>query len=279
MTLSSTFFTIETDGPVAHLMMSRPDRANAMSPDFWEDLPRLMRELSMDTKIRAVVVSGAGRHFTGGMDLDSFKPLMALTQEEPGRASIALRESIKVLQDSFSAMEESRLPVICAIQGACLGGGIDFITAADIRLATHDAYFGIEEIQIGMAADVGTLQRLPTLVPPGIVRELAYTGRRFSAEEAHGWGLLNSLHETHEDVVQAAMELAKEIASKSPLAIAGIKHALNYARDHSVADGLEQIATWNGGALRPEDLQKAIQAKMSKQEAVFADLLQLKSTG
>ena len=161
MTLSSTFFTIETDGPVAHLIMSRPDRANAMSPDFWEDLPRLMRELSMDTKIRAVVVSGAGRHFTGGMDLDSFKPLMALTQEEPGRASIALRESIKVLQDSFSAMEESRLPVICAIQGACLGGGIDFITAADIRLATRDAYFGIEEIQIGMAADVGTLQRLP----------------------------------------------------------------------------------------------------------------------
>ncbi len=274
MTYKSTFFKTEVSDGVAHLTMAKGDKANAMSPDFWEDLPRIVDALNADANIRALVISGEGKHFTGGMDLASFQPIMGLIENEPGRAAFALRETILRLQDSFTSLERARFPVITAIQGACLGGGIDFITAADIRLATEDAYFGIEEIQIGMAADVGTLQRLPKLIAPGIVRELAYTGRKFSAQEAFGWGLVNSLHKDREAVVSAALELAKEIAGKSPLAIAGIKKSLNYTRDHSVADGLDQIATWNGGMLRPEDLQKAIQAKMAKKEAVFASLLE-----
>jgi len=273
MTYESTFFKTEIGGSVAHLIMNKEDKANAMSPDFWEDLPRIVRELDKNSEIRCLVISGEGRHFTGGMDLASFQPILGLIENEPGRAAFALRETILNLQESFTALERARFPVITAIQGACLGGGIDFITAADIRLCSEDAYFGIEEIHIGMAADVGTLQRLPKLIAPGIVRELAYTGRRFSAQEAHAWGLVNSVHKSHAAVVVAAMEMAQEIAGKSPLAISGIKQSMNYARDHSVADGLDQIATWNGGMLRPEDLQKAIQAKMAKKEAVFASLL------
>ena len=273
MELESTFFKAEIEGAVAHLIMDRADKANAMSPDFWADLPRLMQALDRMPEMRAVVISGEGKHFTSGMDLSAFTPIGEMSQQEPARGAYAIRELILYLQNAFNAMEQCRLPVITAIHGACLGGGIDFITAADIRIADEDAYFGIEEIQIGMAADVGTLQRLPKLIAPGIVRELAYTGRRFSAKEAHGWGLLNSVYATREDTLNAAMDLAKEIASKSPLATAGIKKALNYARDHSVSDGLDQIATWNGGMLRPEDLMKAIQARAQRQTAEFADML------
>ena len=275
MTYESTFFKTELNDGVAHLIMNKGDKANAMSPDFWEDLPKIVDALGVDPNVRAMVISGEGKHFTGGMDLASFQPILGLVENEPGRAAFALRDTILKLQDSFTSLERARFPVITAIQGACLGGGIDFITAADIRLASRDAYFGVEEIHIGMAADVGTLQRLPKLMAPGIVRELCYTGRKFSVQEAHGWGLVNSVHDSHEAVVSAALELAKEIAAKSPLAIAGIKQSLNYARDHSVADGLDQIATWNGGMLRPEDLQEAIQAKMAKKEAEFASLLDI----
>ena len=272
MNLESTFFKTSVDQGVAHFVLARPEKANAMSPDFWEDLPRLARELETDTSVRVLVISGEGKHFTSGMDLSAFSNIMDFSEKEPGRSAFALREQLLRLQDTFTALEEVRLPVITAIHGACLGGGIDFITAADIRLATRDAYFGVEEINIGMAADVGTLQRLPKLIAPGIVKELAYTGRRFSAEEALDWGLVNSLHDSQESVLEAALAMAREIASKSPLAIAGIKKSLNYARDHSVADSLDQIATWNGGMLRPEDLMKAIQARMAKQEAEFGDL-------
>ena len=201
------------------------------------------------------------------------QPILALSQGEPARGAFALRELILQLQGAFNALEQARIPVIAAIHGACLGGGIDFITACDIRLASKDAYFGIEEIHIGMTADVGTLQRLPKLIAPGIVRELAFTGRRFSSQEAQSWGLINSVHETQEAVVESALNLAREIAEKSPLAIAGIKQSLNYARDHSVADGLDQIATWNGGMLRAEDLQKSLEAKMKKKQAEFRALL------
>ncbi|MEM9331430.1 MAG: crotonase/enoyl-CoA hydratase family protein [Pseudomonadota bacterium] len=273
MKLESTFFNTHLENGVAHFTMAKPGKANAMSPDFWEDLPRLARALEADPQIRALVISGEGKHFTGGMDLTAFQPIMDLSKAEPARGAFALRELILKLQDTFNALEQIRIPVITAIHGACLGGGIDFITAADIRLCSKDAYFGIEEIHIGMTADVGTFQRLPKLIAPGIVRELAYTGRRFSAEEAHAWGLVNAIYDDQEAVVAAALNLAAEIAQKSPLAIAGIKQTLNYARDHSVTDGLDQIATWNAGMLRPEDLSSALQAKMSKKQTEFNSLL------
>ncbi len=272
MTLESTFFAVGIDGHVAHLRMNRSEKANAMSPDFWADLPRLTRALAAMPAIRAVVISGEGRHFTSGMDLSAFSGIMDMTGGEPGRAAHALRAHILHLQDSFTALEQAPFPVICAIHGACVGGGIDMVTAADIRLAAADSYFAVEEINIGMAADVGTLQRLPKIIAPGIAKELCYTGRRFGAEEAKAIGFVNAVHADREAVIAAALALAAEIASKSPLAMAGIKRSLNYAIDHPTTDGLEQIATWNSGMLRPEDLMKAMQARAAKQVAEFKDL-------
>ncbi|NKB51531.1 MAG: crotonase/enoyl-CoA hydratase family protein [Rhizobiaceae bacterium] len=271
--LNSSFFNVTREGAVAVLEMNRPDKANCMSPDFWADLPRLAAGLDSDSNVRCVVLTGAGKHFSGGMDLATFADINTMLQQEPGRAAYALRDLILRLQGSLSSLEKLRVPVIAAVHGACLGGGIDLITACDLRIASRDASFGIEEIHIGMAADVGTLQRLPKLIPPAVVHELAYTGRRFSPDEALGWGLLSSVHDDREAMLDAAMELAQNIAEKSPLAIAGIKRAITYSRDHSVEDALDQMATWNAGMLRPEDLQKAISAKTRKQEAVFSDLL------
>lgn len=270
--MESEFFRLERVGAVAHLIMARPDKANAMNEAFWADLPRLVAALEADAGVRALVISGEGRHFTSGMDLGAFTGIAAMTEAEPGRGAYALRGLILRLQSALSALEAARFPVICAIHGACIGGGIDMITAADIRLATQDAVFAVEEINIGMAADVGTLQRLPKLIAPGVARELCLTGRRFSAEEALGWGLLNALHDGREAVVAAALDLAAGIAAKSPLAMAGIKRAMIYAGDHPTAEGLEQIATWNAGMLRPADLTEAITARAAKRKALFGDL-------
>ncbi len=271
--LNSSFFNVTREGAVAVLEMNRPDKANSMSPDFWADLPRLAALFDSDPNVRCVVLTGAGKHFSGGMDLATFADINSMLQQEPGRAAYALRDLILRLQRSLSSLEKLRVPVIAAVHGACLGGGIDLITACDLRIASKDACFGIEEIHIGMAADVGTLQRLPKLIPPSIVHELAYTGRRFSTGEALGWGLLSSVHEDRDAMIDAAMQLAHSIAEKSPLAIAGIKRAITYSRDHGVEDALDQMATWNAGMLRPEDLLKAISAKTTKQEAIFNDLL------
>lgn len=267
------FFKREIDGAIAHLSMNRPDKANGMTPAFWEELPVLVRELDADPAIRALVISGEGKHFTGGMDLAAFAGIAEITKAEPARGAYALRKLILNLQDSITALEQARFPVIAAVHGACLGAGIDMISACDLRLASEDASFAIEEIHIGMTADVGTLQRMPKLVAPGIVKELAFTGRRFSAGEGKAWGFINSVHTDRDATLAAAFALAREIAAKSPLAIAGIKQAVDYARDHSVRDSLDQIATWNAGMLRPEDLMSALNARMVKKEAVFADLL------
>lgn len=271
--LSSSFFLVARDGPVARLSMNRPEKANGMTPDFWTELPRLLAEMDADESVRAVILSGEGRHFTGGMDLAAFGSIAALFEQEPGRAAYALRNKIMQLQDAFTAIERARFPVIAAIHGACIGGGIDMISACDMRLATNDAYFSIEEINIGMTADVGTLQRLPKIISPAIAAELAYTGRRFSAEEAHGFGLLSRLCETREQLMSETLALSEQISSKSPLAIAGVKRNLAYSRDHGVADGLDYMATWNAGMLRAEDLMNAVHASMAKKQAVFSDLL------
>lgn len=270
---SSEFFRVERHGSVVHLIMNRPDRSNAMSPDFWRDLPRHLDTLGRDETVRCAVISGEGRNFTGGMDLSAFADIARLFDNEPGRAAYAMREVILNLQDAFNAIERARFPVIAAIHGACIGGGIDLITACDMRIASSDAFFAIEEIHIGMAADVGTLQRLPKLIAPAIAAELAYTGRRFWAEEAKGFGLVSAIHADRQAMLAAALDLARSVAAKSPLAIAGIKRNLAYARDHSVADGLDYIAAWNAGMLRPGDLMAAVQAKMAKRDAAFPDLL------
>lgn len=279
MTVESTFFRIERDGAVARIVMNKPDKANSMTPEFWSELPRVVAVLGRDQSVRCAVVSGEGRHFSGGMDLAAFAGIANLFRSEPGRAAFALRELILSLQDAFTAIERARFPVIAAVHGACIGGAIDLITACDIRIASADATFAVEEIHIGMAADVGTLQRLPKLIAPSVAAELCYSGRRFDAAEAKAIGLVSAVYADRERLVEAANALAHAIAQKSPLAMAGIKKNLAYARDHSVADGLDHIATWNGGMLRADDLMAAVQAKMAKTTATFADLLDAPKLG
>jgi enoyl-CoA hydratase len=158
------------------------------------------------------------------------------------------------------------------VHGGCIGGGVDLVTACDIRIGTTDCFFTIQEINVGIVADVGTLQRLPYLLPQGLVRELAYTGRRFAATEALGHGLVNSLHEGHDAAVAAGLAMATEIASKSPMAIAGVKQVLNHGRGRTIDDGLEYVAVWNAAMLPGEDMEVAVKAQMARQPAIFQDL-------
>jgi enoyl-CoA hydratase len=277
--IPSNFFAIDQQGPVVRMMLNRPDKANCLDSTFWMELPTVLRELNRDPSVRTVVMAGEGRHFSAGMDLSAFDFIGQLTTAEPGRAAFGFREEILRLQDALNALEEVRFPIIAVAHGACIGGALDLLSACDIRMASVDAQFSIEEVNVGMAADVGTLQRLPRLVSPGIVKELAFTGRRFGADEARHWGFVNAVHADKDAALVAALALADEISRKSPLAIAGIKRTVNYARDHSIADGLDQIATWNAGMLRPEDITRSMQALQERKPAEFIDLPRIDPAG
>jgi enoyl-CoA hydratase len=189
-----------------------------------------------------------------------------------GRAREVFRRHVKQMQETFNVVDRCRVPVIAVVQGGCIGGGVDFVTACDIRIATENSFFTIQEVNIAIVADVGTLQRIPHLLPQGLVRELAYTGRRFPAAEAKQYGFVNSVHADHDAALAAAETMAQAIATKSPLVITGIKHVLNHGRDHSIDDGLEYVALWNAGMLQGDDVPNAVKAQLAKQEAVFANL-------
>lgn len=255
--------------------MIRPERANSMIPEFWDELPEIVNQLSDGDEARVIVLSAEGRHFCSGMDLSVFAGNNDVSiqgnTKHVSRQRASFRTTALQLQRSFSCLEESRLPVLSAIQGACIGGGIDMVSATDLRYATKDAFFCIQEINIGMTADVGTLQRLPKLVPEGVVRELAYTGRNMSALEAKERGFINEIYEDQDEMDDAVLEVAKQIASKSPMAIWGTKRTLNYGRDHSVADGLDYIATWNAAMFDPDDMAEAFMAQTENRDAQFPD--------
>jgi enoyl-CoA hydratase len=267
-------FEIELKDKVAHLRFSRPEQLNTMNRAFWTELPAAIRKLDEEGGARAVVLSSTGKHFTAGMDLSVFQGqgVAPISTQEAGRLREVVRRTVLELQDSLSALEQARMPVIAAIQGGCIGGGVDMVCAADMRYCTEDAFFCIAEINIGMTADVGTLQRLPHLIPQGVVRELAYTGRRLTAQRALALGLVNEVFPNHDALLAGVLEVAKEIAARSPLAVHGSKEMLNYARDHNVTDSLQYMAAWQSGMFQPADMFESFTAKAQKREPVFEDL-------
>jgi enoyl-CoA hydratase len=271
--MSYRCFEVEVTGKVAHLRLSRPDDLNTMVPEFWRDLPVVVTELSDSGAVRALVISSTGRHFSAGMDLSVFGgQLTEMDGVELGRRHAFQRENVAALQSSFSALDKARMPVLAAIQGGCIGGAVDMICACDLRYASEDAFFCIQEINIGMTADVGTLQRMPKIVPEGVVRELAYTGRRMPATRAFEVGLVQQIFSDHDALVAGTLEIAGEIAARSPLAVYGSKVALGYARDHGVVDSLDHIATWQAGMFQPADMLEAFAAKGDKRDPDFPDL-------
>ena len=251
-------FDLNVSDNIANLVLSRPNELNTMSRDFWVELGSILEEINRNSDIRVVVMSSTGKHFCAGMDLSAFsngvEDIPDDKKPDSARIGEALYRVAKELQGYISNLEKIRVPVIAAIQGGCIGGAVDMVTACDIRLASKEAFFCIQEINIGMAADVGTLQRLPKIIPDSKMREMAYTGRRMYADEAKESGLISDMYETQEEMLEGANKLAKEIASKSPVAIYGLKAVMNYSRDHSVSDGLEYNALWSGAMLSQKDM-------------------------
>lgn len=270
-------FDVTIEAHVAHVVLSRGDQLNTMIPSFWRELPEIVQGISDDASARVVVISSTGKHFSAGMDLSAFSgggliAEAAGTASEIGRARANLRMGVLRLQESFNALERARVPVLAAVHGGCVGGAVDLVCAADCRYATRDAWFCVQETNIGIVADLGTLQRLPKIVPEGIARQVAYTGERLSAERAHHFGLVNEVYDSHEEMVEAVLGIAAQIARNSPLTVWGTKEMLNYARDHSVADGLDHIATWQAGMFQRADLEEAFRARAEGREPVYDDL-------
>ena len=273
-------FELKVDNNVANLVLSRPNELNTMTRDFWVELPEVLDEINRNSEIRAVILSSSGKHFCAGMDLNAFSNGVENIPDDkkPDHARVgeALYRVAKGLQGYISTLEKIRAPVIAAVQGGCVGGALDLITACDIRLASKEAFFCIQEVNIGMAADVGTLQRLPRLIPDSKMRELAYTGRKMLADEAKESGLVSSVFESQEDMLKAANELALDIATKSPVAIYGLKALMNYSRDHSIDDSLDFNALWSGAMLSQKDMAEAMTAQMEKRDAAFNKMVDVK---
>lgn len=263
------FFTLAVDHGVAHLQLNRPERLNTMAPPFFPALRDAVRALHEAGDARALVISSTGKHFCAGMALDVFAGDDALLVTATARARLSFQDSLRKLIDCFSALDDARFPVVCAIQGGCIGGALDLATACDIRVCSADAFFTVQEIQIGMMADLGVLQRLAKIVPPGVAREMAYTGERVGAERALAVGLVNAVLPDADATLAHAMRLAQAIAAKSPLAIAGSKLALNHARDHGTAASLQQMTLLQSAIFDTDEIAIAIRAWKAKGDAAF----------
>ncbi len=266
------FFSLVVESGIAHLQLNRPERMNTMSPPFFPALRDAVRRLDDAGNVRALVISSTGRHFCAGMALDVFGSGDLQLTTADARSRLAFQETLRRLIDCFSALDEARYPVICAVQGGCVGGALDLATACDIRVCSADAFFTVQEITIGMTADLGVLQRLPKIVPPGVARQMAYTGERLGAERALAVGLVNAVLVDASATLDHAMALAREIAAKSPLAIAGSKLALNYARDHSTAAALQQMTLLQSAIFDTAEMAVAIAAWKAKTDADFEPL-------
>jgi len=275
MNTSSCFAFTLTDH-IAHLVLNRPEAMNTMHPTFWRELDAVLTRLHSSGEARVLVISSTGKHFSAGMALETFSGAVQLDDRSPeGRAAIF--DLLTDMQATFTKLETLRIPVIAAIHGGCIGGAVDMVSACCLRYATSDAFFCIQEINIGMVADVGTLQRLPKLMPLGVVKELAYTGRRLPAAQALGYGLVNQVFDSQQAMLAGALQCAKEIAAKPPVAIWGTKQAIHYARDHSVDDALKQMGWLQGAIWSNAHVQEAVTAMKEKRAGSFPALAPLQT--
>ena len=275
--MSYECFDVRIEDRVAHLVLNRPRKRNSMIPAFWDELPQIVHDIDSESKARVIVISSTGPHFSAGLDLSSFA--RGSKDDDPDAVRKAQLQhgarfygNVRRMQQSFSCLESCRVPVLAAIQGGAIGGGVDLTTACDMRYATEDAFFTIFEINIGMTADVGTFPRIAKLIPEGIARELAYTGRRMSAAEAKEVGLVNRVFPDQETMLAEVDQIAQEIAGKPPLAVYGCKRMINHARDHSTADSLDYIAIWNASMLQGEEMKEAMKANKEKRSGDFVEL-------
>lgn len=269
MTPGFSTLDIELDQHIAHIQLDRPKAANAMNRPMWQELGDAMAWANRTPEVRVVVLSGKGKHFCAGIDLGMLNELIDDSITCEGRKREALRQEIHWLQTQLTAIANCRKPVLAAIHGACIGGGVDMISACDMRYCTEDAIFSIKEIDIGIVADVGTLQRLPRLIGDGLMRELTYTGRNFDGKEATAMQLTNAAFTDRDLLLAHVFKVAAEIAGKSPLSIRGCKEVMQYSLEHSVEDGLNYVATWNAGMMMSEDIKIALRAQNKGEAPVF----------
>lgn len=271
--MSHECFDVSIDNNIAHIVMSRPEKRNAMNAAFWVELPEIVRDIDENSKARVIVISSTGPVFSAGIDLAMFQgDINGPGDKNAPTHGAAFYNTVKRLQSTFTSLEDCRIPVLVAVQGGCYGGGVDLITACDMRYGTKDSFITIYEINVGMTADVGTFPRILNHLPEGVVRELSYTGRKMHSAECEKHGLYNHVYETQEEMMEAVMGIAKEIASKPPLAVYGCKRAITYGRDHSTADALEHIAIWNMSMLIPSEMMESMGAMAQKRDGNFADL-------
>ncbi|KAI7861886.1 ClpP/crotonase-like domain-containing protein [Spinellus fusiger] len=258
---------------VAHIKLNRPKELNVFNDRLIQDVRSVFEQVATDNDIRVVVVSGSGKMFTAGLDLNETNVHHYNASVDPARASFVHRSVIKNFQAAFTAIEICDKPVIAAVHNACIGAGIDMITACDIRYCTKDSFFSVAEVNIGIAADVGTLQRLPKVIGNNsLVRELCFTARKMYAPEALACGFVNKVLNTQEELIEESFKIARLIASKSPVAVVGTKHILNYSRDHTVAEGLAYNTAWSSAMLNTEDLHKSLEAVLKKKTLNYAKL-------
>ena len=265
---------LHIEGGVATVTLNRPERANAFNRALWDDLRQVFRDIDAMTGVRVVLLTGKGKHFCAGIDLDMLGEMQTLVGESDacrGRASDALRRYVLDLQDVFNHVANCRVPVIAAIAGACIGAGVDLAVACDLRYATRDARICLKEIDMAIVADVGAVQRLPRLIGDGRAREMIYTGREVSGAEAEAMGLVNKAYDSIEDLQAGTLEMARMLAAKSPLTLRGCKESILYSHEHSVEDSLAHVALWNAAMMMSDDLTEAVAAQREKRQPIFKD--------
>ena len=273
--MTYTCFELNVSDNIAHIILNRPEKRNAMIAEFWAELPEIIRDIDENAKARVIVISSTGPVFCAGIDIGMFQNDIGGTQDKNHpQYGAGFYLHVKYLQDALSALEQCRIPVLAAVQGGCYGAGVDMITACDMRYGTQDSFITIYEINVGMTADVGTFPRILNHMSEGVVRELAYTGRNMPAEECKDRGLFNEVYADQDTMLSAVMDIAKEIASKPPLAIYGCKRIITYSRDHSTEDSLDNIAIWNMSMLNPSEMMEAMMSGKQKRVGNFQDLPQ-----